>query len=477
MSLFTHRDWRRDLRLLRSLYFPLAVLSVLCVSVEAHDHPSHEKPAAVNEAILYRPTAMPDRLMLTWHADPARSQAVSWRTDDTVKHAFAEIAPATGGPGFTTTAVVVAAKTALHLSDIGPIHFHTVRFEELKPDTLYVYRVGDGTNFSAWCHFRTASSEPRPFTFVYFGDAQNDIKSHWSRVFREAFSDAPRALFMLHAGDLVNRGGRESEWAEWSDAGGWVNATIPTLAVAGNHEYDLDRTKPLPTDPVELKKVPRGFVRSWRHRFEFPDNGPAELADHLRETVYYIDVQGMRIISLNSMEKPDLQARWLEPVLRDNPNRWTVISHHHPVYSAAAGRDNAEIRQTWQPIYDKYRVDLVLQGHDHAYLRTELRSSENIPAGATARSPAGTMYVVSVSGPKMYKNGVAPGVRRAHNTQLYQVITVDGDELRYQAKTATGELYDAFTLKKRPGEVNQLIEQVPATPEVIEPTAKEIKTP
>ena len=40
--------------------------------------------------------------------------------------------------------------------------------------------------------------------------------------------------------------------------------------------------------------------------------------------------------------------------------------------------------------------------------------------------------------------------RAAENTQLYQIITVDGDELRFEARTATGELYDAFRLNKRP---------------------------
>lgn len=75
------------------------------------------------------------------------------------------------------------------------------------------------------------------------------------------------------------------------------------------------------------------------------------------------------------------------------------------------------------------------------------------------------MYVVSVSGPKQYDAGGSPRVRRAEDTQLYQVITIDGDRLIYQAKTATGKLYDAFTLVKRPGQSNELIEQVPDVPE------------
>jgi hypothetical protein len=43
--------------------------------------------------------------------------------------------------------------------------------------------------------------------------------------------------------------------------------------------------------------------------------------------------------------------------------------------------------------------------------------------------------------------------------------------MRYEARTATGELYDAFTLVKRPSGKNELIEQVPETPEAL-PSAK-----
>jgi hypothetical protein len=51
------------------------------------------------------------------------------------------------------------------------------------------------------------------------------------------------------------------------------------------------------------------------------------------------------------------------------------------------------------------------------------------------------------------------------NTQLYQIIRIDGDELHYEARTATGLPYDGFTLRKRPGDVNALIERVPEVPE------------
>jgi hypothetical protein len=49
-------------------------------------------------------------------------------------------------------------------------------------------------------------------------------------------------------------------------------------------------------------------------------------------------------------------------------------------------------------------------------------------------------------------------VRVAEDTQLYQVIHIDGSKLRYESRTANGELYDAFELAKEIGKTNQLVE-------------------
>jgi len=67
----------------------------------------------------------------------------------------------------------------------------------------------------------------------------------------------------------------------------------------------------------------------------------------------------------------------------------------------------------------------------------------------------------------MYDLGKRPFMKRgAEDTQLFQVIDVDGDEIRYEARTARGVLYDAFTLKKQTAnKANLLIEQIPDTPE------------
>ncbi|MGE3315898.1 MAG: metallophosphoesterase, partial [Planctomycetaceae bacterium] len=67
--------------------------------------------------------------------------------------------------------------------------------------------------------------------------------------------------------------------------------------------------------------------------------------------------------------------------------------------------------------------------------------------------------------------------RAAEDTQLYQIISIDGSTLRYEARTATGELYDAFRLTKQPGKINELTEKIPPIPERRRPEEMPRKDP
>ena len=101
-----------------------------------------------------------------------------------------------------------------------------------------MYRVGDGSkHWSEWIQFRTAKSTYAPIQFVYFGDAQNDILDHWSRVIRMAYQTAPNASFAIHAGDLVNTAHRDHEWAQWFKAGGFLHSQWTAIPAVGNHEF------------------------------------------------------------------------------------------------------------------------------------------------------------------------------------------------------------------------------------------------
>ncbi len=432
------------------------------------------KPVA--EAEVHRPTKVPDRIVLTWTGDPSRTQAVTWRTDSSVAVGLAEIAIAGDDAAFAKRARQLKAKTEPLKSNLSIAHYHSAEFSALSPKTKYAYRVGDGANWSEWFHFITASDQPEPFSFVYFGDAQNDLKSMWSRVIREAFTDAPKARFLLHAGDLINSANSDAQWGEWFEAGGWLNGMIPSVPTPGNHEYikiSVETSPPDATLPINMNLTP-SLTQHWRPQFALPENGPAGL----EESTYFLDYQGVRIVSLNSNEKFAEQAVWLDKVLASNPGRWSILTFHHPIYSSAKSRDNVKLRQAWQPVIDRHKVDLVLQGHDHTYARSGLTTAatvdaaKNEPTGVTGRDAAGTVYVVSVSGPKMYDLGtpVRTEFRRVgEDVQLFQIITIDGDELHYAARTATGQPYDGFTLKKRDGRPNELIEQVPGTPQHLRP--------
>jgi len=443
--------WPRSVLLLTLCSLALARSSA--IAHEGHDHP----PIAVKPAEAYRPTPLPDRIILTWAGDPATTQAVTWRTSTDVKKGLAEIAVADAGPGFPKTAKQVPAVSQALLTDLSTAHFHSVKFEGLVPATKYAYRVGDGVNWSEWFHFTTASNKPEPFSFIYFGDAQNDIRSLWSRVIREAYSDAPKARFMIHAGDLINRAESDGEWGEWFGAGSWLNAMVPSIPVTGNHEQ------------ARGEDGKSRVSHHWRPQFTLPEHGPAGLEEQCYTLVY----QDTRIIGLDSNREIERQIPWLEQVLAENKSPWVVCTFHHPIFSTAKDRDNPKVRNAWKPIFDKYRVDLVLTGHDHSYGRTGLETPlvvpevvANVPTGLNkVDAKTGTVYVVSVSGPKMYNLNPKPFMTRvAEDTQLYQIIHIDGGTLRYEARTAIGEIYDAFTLRKRPGQINELIDQAPTTP-------------
>ncbi len=380
-----------------------------------------------------------ERIILTWKENPATSQAVTWRTNSPAKAAVAEIAPADSSPDFQKNAQTFQATSTELQAGEKNAYYHSVNFTNLIPNTLYAYRVGSGDLRSEWFQFRTANDQAEPFSFIYFGDAQIQIRSLWSRAIRSAILESPRARFMIHAGDLVNHGDSDDEWGQWFDAAGWLFAMVPSMPAAGNHEYRNQKTSAKRLSP------------HWRPQFMLPENAIAEL----EETVYFIDYQGVRVVVLNSNSKAEKQARWLEEILEQNPNHWTVIAFHHPIHASVYGPDENKHGKIWKPLFEKYNVDLILQGHEHIYARG-FGQENNI------RQASGPLYITSVSGPKMYEIKSRRWMDRAgENMQLFQVISVSRDILHYRAVTVTGELYDAFDIVKESDGKKLFVEKIP----------------
>jgi len=414
----------------------LLALSFLAGPVRAAEdaareaEPNTRVPAGV---LRYAPSVFPDRIVVSPAQDAARGFAVAWRTDASVQAPLLEIAVAGDSPDMGQPRRVRAVTRVLE-TDNGVGHHHRADVDGLQADTLYAWRVQGGGTWSAWHHTRTAAVPGVPLALLYFGDTQNKNVSHVTRVVREGMRHAPDARLALFAGDLVSGGDGEddNEWGEWFEANGPLPTSMLVAPAAGNHEYFEEFE-----DTPQERRV---LGAHWPPSFALPRNG----AEGVAATSYWFDIQDARIVVLDGTSALDLgtaraQAAWLDQVLADSPRRWNIAVVHQPMFSPRQDRDNAILRREILPVLERHRVDLVLQGHDHVYGRR----------GGPVSGQATPQYVVSVAGPKQYR--LSPEARRemapvAEDTQLFQVLRIEGDRLRYEARTATGRLYDAFEL-------------------------------
>ncbi len=439
------RCWKY--RLLTSLSLAAALL------LRAHPAPSLPSTGGDFPLSLQTPGKVPERIILGFVSDPARSLAVTWRTSLAVETPRAEIAPAGPTADFQKDARSVPAATSkLDLAKGANAYHYRAIFEGLSPETTYAYRVGDGAVWSEWSHFRTASAASKPFRFLALGDAQDGLKSLWSRAVRGAYAHAPDARFILSVGDITSDGWDDARWSEFAYALGFIGTTMPFLATPGNH--DLHRP---PTDPEKGTVV--GVQPTWRAHLTAPGNGPKGF-ETLRDTVWSLDYQGVRFLSLEanvyaeenfseSVKKLlyDAQPAWLEEQLKNNPNRWTVVIMHNPLYMVAKAVDFEELRKVFLPIFDRYHVDLVLAGHNHRYGRTPKLAGGRI---VDPKAP-GTVYTIMTSGPKTHvKNPQFDDLMAVtlDASQMYQVVDVGPDRLRYEAWNVVGTLVDSFELRK-----------------------------
>ncbi|MEN1928071.1 metallophosphoesterase family protein [Luteimonas sp. MJ250] len=382
----------------------------------------------------YAPAAHPDRIVASPAADPSRGFQVSWRTAAGVDAPLLELAVAGDTPDLGEARRLRAATRAFDIEQ-RLSHQHQVEVTGLEPDTLYAYRVqGAGGWWSPWRQLRTAAAPGSALEFLYFGDTQNKNASHSTRVVLEALRHAPEARLALFTGDQVSGGDGEddNEWGEWFDAVAPLASTMLLAPVTGNHEYFEEFE-----DTPQERRV---LGHHWPHVYDLPDNGAPDAA----ATTYWFDMNDARFVVLDGTSALDLgtaeaQAAWLDGVLRDSTQAWSIVAIHQPMFSPRQDRDNALLREHILPVLEAHRVDLVLQGHDHVYGRR----------GGPVEGQGTPQYLVSVVGAKQYR--LSPEAREtmapvAEDTQLFQVVRIDGDTLRYEARTATGRLYDAFSL-------------------------------
>ena len=381
--------------------------------------------------VVSRPT--PDQVVVSFGQQPSGMLSFAWRTDPTVTSTAVRISPASE-PG---TAWVVRGDSELvatpSVLNDPVMRRHSVRVEGLRAGTTYRYAVGDGTpdRWTAWQTVRTAPAHPGRDLLLYLGDAQCGLET-WGKLLKAAHQRHPNAGAILLAGDLVDRGNERTNWDHFFLRAEGVFESIPFMPCAGNHEY-LERGPLL-----------------YRSFFRLPADGPEGMAPGLVYSFEYGDACIAVLDSTSAACDPVLaqrQAEWLDAALARTRATWKLVMFHHPLYASHPTREYPALRDAWIPVLDRHRVDLVLQGHDHAYLRTyPLRGNARVDSAAD-----GTTYIVSVSGEKFVDQAPRDYAAVAFtNVATYQTIEVDAAEKRltYRAWDLAGRQRDALIIEK-----------------------------
>jgi hypothetical protein len=110
----------------------------------------------------------------------------------------------------------------------------------------------------------------------------------------------------------------------------------------------------------------------------------------LTEQYYSFDYQNVHFLVMSDYVPYGLTSEQYKFVQDDlvkastDPNiDWIVVSHHSQRYASTKNYDVQPERDwsiTYHPLFDKYNVDLVLQGHQHNYQRTyPIKYNSNTP--------------------------------------------------------------------------------------------------
>ena len=388
-------------------------------------------------------SAVPDNIRLTWSESPKTTQTIGWRTDATVASGKVEYAPVGGTPR-----TVPAPPPETLATNVGAINLFSATLRDLQPATTYVYRVGDGTHWSAYYTFRTEPADAAKFRFLVFGDSheREPLYTVWGKTVTQAYRQNPDARFAVSVGDLIYSGKDYAQWQAWFAGGQDVIANVPIVPVIGDHE-------PRGVTSKERWRRPEYFVTL----FKVPQNGPADF----KGEVYSFDYGDAHIAVLNSsftyefaepaarQAMSDAEAAWLDADLAASTKRWKLVVYHDATYYLRPDRSGTLTRASFGPVIDKHHVDVVFNGHDHAMARSyPIRNEEFRPSPAE-----GTVYVISGRSGDNPKEGLVPKVwfPTYYDPQAqpcYLVVEVDRDVLTITTRLQDGTVVDIFRIDK-----------------------------
>ncbi len=147
---------------------------------------------------------------------------------------------------------------------------------------------------------------------------------------------------------------------------------------------------------------------------------------------------GVRFFALDSNYMDPPQLEWLERELEASGSEWKICFFHHPMYSSGKQHGpSLELRRVLEPLFVKYGVNLVLSGHEHFYERI--------------KPQRGIYYFIVGSSAKLRRNNIRKTeitARGYDQDRTFMLMEIDGDLLRFQTISRTGQMIDSGTLQR-----------------------------
>ena len=193
--------------------------------------------------------------------------------------------------------------------------------------------------------------------------------------------------FVLALGDL-SYNGKAKCWLELIEP-----IAEKTKIVIGNHEVDSSK----------LRKDYMNYFGLENQYYSFNQKNVHFLALST-ETSYDEDSEQY------AFAKQDLEKYSKDPFID-----WIIVFYHRYIYGSGSGlEEEKDFRETYHPLFDKYKVDLALQGHLHVYERTYPITFNNDDEDEP---------IVQDNNPNLYKNPkgtifLTVGTGGAHTMQL-----------------------------------------------------------
>ncbi|WP_256010614.1 purple acid phosphatase family protein [Desertivirga xinjiangensis] len=134
------------------------------------------------------------------------------------------------------------------------------------------------------------------------------------------------------------------------------------------------------------------------------------------------------------------QKTWINSVLSDpDPAiKWRIVVGHHPLYCGGKrvkSLETFDIRNCFEPLFKKYKVDAYLCGHEHDLQHIK-------PAGQTH-------YFVSGAGCEVRPTGKLPESRFAKADFGFMTFSISPDNMLVQVVNDRGEVIYTDNIKKK----------------------------